>query len=70
MDLRARVAQEFEARGGRGAGWHMTRLAAEMGVARAVLHRWVSGQKPWPEARKAQLAAVFGLDQSELFEEV
>lgn len=66
MDLRGRVARALEAKGGRSAGWHMTRVAAEMGVSRVSLHAWVSERESCPPGRREQLAGVLGVD---VFEE-
>lgn len=52
----------------RGHGWRNW-LAGELGVSRAVLHRWISGRKPWPEARVVQLCALLGIERDDLFEE-
>lgn len=60
-----RMDEEMVARGHGARRW----LAAEMGVSRQALDRWMAGRAPWPERRKAQAAELLGIDRAELFEE-
>jgi len=53
----------------RGHGWRKW-LAAELGVSRVALHKWITGRAPWPEDRVVQVCVVLGVERDGLFEEV
>ena len=50
---------------GRQIGW----VARGLGVHRNAVSRWVNGKEATPPARVPQLAALLGVDESEIVEE-
>ena len=42
-------------------------LAAELDVSRQVLHRWAAGVERVPPLRRARIAALLGVAESELW---
>lgn len=66
METETRTPLELELGAqGRTRAW----LAGELGVSRQVLNRWIKGRAPWPKGRTAQVAALLGADERELFTE-
>ena len=46
--------------------WTKTALAAELGVSRMSVWRWLTGREPWPAARLSAAAALLGVEESTL----
>lgn len=64
LDAPSRLDERLEELG---LSWNQ--LALQVGVSRQVMGRWMSGRRPWPRARAAQVAELVGLPYTELFEE-
>lgn len=49
-------------------GRRLVWVAERLGVDSSTVSRWRSGDRPVPERRRSQLAAILGVDVAELFE--
>jgi len=46
----------------------VTDFAADLGVSRGTVTRWLSGREPVPAPRRAQIAALLGAPEHDLFD--